>query len=151
MKKSLIVPTLLSSLLFSTGAFASTVTTTEYVDPVTGVVEGTSTVVSTVANGTLGYFPHANRYNQYIVTDLNTGMSKMVDSLGKNANDMMTDVASCNNPVFPGICTGTKYVLTDVNTGKKYSVIGVRQGTMDVMHGNKMTRYQYVLPLVKPL
>jgi len=157
MKKSTLFTAIVlgtSSLTFSASALATTEITTKpalIVDPVTGVVEGTTNVVSTVTKTTLGYTPKMNRYCEYEVTNLNTGMTKLVDGLGKTPLDMTSDVGSCNNPVFPDICNGTKYVITNLHTGKKYSVMGIRQGTMDVMHGDKMTRYQYVIPIVKPL
>lgn len=139
-----------SSLALSTGAFAYDVVTTEVVDPVTGVVEGSANVVTNVTNGFIGYTPNMYHNTEYVVTDVDTGTSKMVMGLG-NAHDLMSSAGNCANNVFPHICDGVKYTITNTTTGKSYSVKGIKKGTMDVLHGTRTVRYEYVVPLVTPL
>lgn len=135
-----------SALMLSTSTFASTS------DPVATVWDGTTTVVNSVTEPLGVTMPTMKKmHHMYMVTDVDTGKSKMVRGLCGHDAIMTPDMDSCMNTVFPGICQGVKYNITDEKTGKEYRVLRVKEGTMDVMHGTKMIRYQYVMPVVKPL
>lgn len=140
-----------------------TQTTPMIVEPVSGVwngatgmvTQGTTSILKGVATP-LGWWAPVTTTkahgNLYVVTDMNSGATKEIHGGAWHGHHMLAkNPMGCVNNVFPGICNGVKYTVTDVNTGKQYMVTGIKQGTMDVVRGTKVVRYQYVMPMVKPL
>lgn len=155
MNKSILSAVLLGTTTLATSAFAANVYTSDVVDPATGVVYNTTNAVYDVGRAPFDVFmpsSYRNGYTHrhgYIVTDTTTGMTRSVNAFETQKHHWVRGVNSCYNGVFPGVCQGTRYTITDENTGKKYRVIGVHEGTTDVIRGNKVIRYQYVQPVVR--
>lgn len=138
-------------------------TTPVVVQPVSGVWNGATGFVTQGTTGILkgvtapfGLWAPATttkvRGNVYTITDMNTGVTREVrGGVWHGRHVLARDAMGCANTVFPGVCNGVKYTVTDANTGKQYMVTGVKQGTMDVVRGTKVIRYQYVMPVVRPL
>jgi hypothetical protein len=138
MKKNLAISALflgMSTLCFSTSALSEEVVIT---DPITGVVEGTATIVSGTVNTAVGVVPGVG--NGYIMhSNMGYGMPGTVV--------MRPGIQNNDQYLIQGV--GKKTTITDLKTGKSYWVKGVKSGTMDVNDGNGVTRYQYNTYIVK--
>lgn len=149
-------------LALSVPAFAYTNTITKpalIVDPVTGVVEGTTHVVTGVTTGAFGWASGATRgTSNFLTTGWNSGWNQSaMHQDGKvyyginNNTPYLVNETGVQYPGFYRMHKGTHYTITNLDNGKKYRVVHLKTGTMDVMHGNRMIRYQYVQPTVRPL
>ncbi len=160
---------LLLSALFVTGlnsALAATITTSRpmtVVDPITGVVQGTTTLVTGAVNGTLGVVSGVGQGTGNLLMGVGTATNpdhmfapqgetnQVVTNLDNGAQYVVTSSTPNNGSLLSGVKQGVRYVITNPQNGKQYLVTGVKHGTMDVRNGNRVVRYQYVDPIVKPL
>lgn len=145
-------------LTLSAPLFACTTTFSKpalLIDPITGVVEGTTRVVTGLGTGALGVVSGVGRGATGFVTH---GWNKPATrSEGQIYRGIYNDTSyrvtesGHQSPGFSHMHKGTGYVITNLDNGRKYQVVQMKTGTMDVMRGNKVTRYQYIQPIVRPL
>lgn len=157
MKSVSIISAVIVSTALSLPAFAYTTATSKpalIVDPITGVVEGTTRIFTGVTTNTWGWASGMGRGTSSFLTGWNRTTipndGKVYYGINNNTPYMVTETG-VQTPGFSRMHKGTNYVITDMDNGKKYRVVNLKTGTMDVMRGNKVTRYQYVQPIVRAL
>ncbi|MFZ4077306.1 MAG: hypothetical protein ACOYKA_04895 [Legionellaceae bacterium] len=133
----------MASLSLSLGLWASSPMNL-VTDPVTGVVETTTKIVTWPL---MGWHMNSMHGPDYKVTDMHHGQVKFLDGIDKGHK------VSDDGDMKYGHCYLKGDKITNLHTQKSGIIKGVKdQGTMDVMTPNGHTvRYQYVTFKVKPL